>query len=65
MRSDMKATDWTHVIAGVFILVSLALGVWGSRYWLFFTAFVGANLLQYGFTGFCPMTVLLKKLGVE
>ncbi len=65
----MIITDWIHVIAGFFILCSLALGVdasplFVSRYWLFFTAFVGANLFQYGFSKFCPMALLLKKLGV-
>ncbi len=54
--------------AGFAILLSLALGVPGSplfvsKYWLWFTAFVGANLLQSAFTGFCPLAVILKKLG--
>ncbi|SHO46163.1 YgaP family membrane protein [Desulfopila aestuarii] len=65
----MIITDWIHAIAGTFILVSLALGVeasplYHSSYWLFFTAFVGANLLQFGFTKFCPLGLILKKLGV-
>ena len=50
----MLINDWVHVIAGFFILISLALGLWVNSYWLFFTAFVGVNLFQYGFTGFCP-----------
>ena len=58
-----------HVFAGTFILLSLALGVEGSpifvsRWWLAFTAFVGANLLQYGFTNVCPMGWILSRLGV-
>jgi hypothetical protein len=58
-----------HVIAGNFILLSLLLGVPGSplfisQWWLAFTAFVGANLMQYGFTQFCPLAWILKKLGV-
>jgi hypothetical protein len=58
-----------HVFAGTFILLSLALGVVGSPlyaspWWLAFTAFVGANLLQFGFTNVCPMGWILKKLGV-
>ncbi len=61
----MRVNDWIHVIAGTFILSSLALGVWVHEYFLFFTAFVGANLFQYGFTKFCPMAILLRKLGVE
>ena len=62
----MKSTvnDWIHSIAGVFILMSLALGTWVHPYWYFFTAFVGANLLQYGITKFCPMGFILKKLGI-
>jgi len=52
-------------IAGSFILISVGLAVWHSLNWLWFTAFVGANLLQASFTGFCPMAILLKKLGVK
>jgi len=52
-------------IAGTFILVSLLLAVVFSYYWLWFTAFVGANLLQAAFTGFCPMAKLLAKLGLK
>jgi hypothetical protein len=52
-------------IAGSFILLSLALAHWHSPNWLWFTAFVGANLLQASFTGFCPMAIILKKLGVK
>ncbi len=65
----MIITDWIHSIAGTFILLSLALGVeaspfFMSSYWLFFTAFVGLNLLQFGFTKFCPLGLILKRLGV-
>ncbi|PID42255.1 MAG: sulfurtransferase [Proteobacteria bacterium] len=65
----MIITDWIHAMAGTFILLSLGLGVevspiYHSSYWLFFTAFVGANLLQYGFTKFCPVAAILKALGV-
>ena len=60
----MIVTDWVHVVAGMFILVSLALGTWVHPYWYFFTAFVGANLFQYGITKFCPMAVIVKKFGV-
>ena len=56
--------------AGFVILISLALGAAGSPifqsvYWLWLTAFVGANLLQSAFTGFCPLAIILKKLGVQ
>jgi len=68
----MVINDWIHVFAGSFILITLALGVdspanplFVSRYWLLFTAFVGANLLQFGFSKFCPLGWMLKKLGVR
>jgi hypothetical protein len=51
--------------AGSFILISLLLAHYHSELWLWFTAFVGANLLQSAFTGFCPMAIILKKLGVK
>jgi hypothetical protein len=50
--------------AGTFILISLLLSVYHSRNWLWFTAFVGFNLLQSSFTGFCPLEIILRKLGV-
>ena len=53
-----------RIVAGTFILASLALAHFVSSNWLFFTAFVGLNLLQSGFTRFCPMDNILKKLGV-
>ena len=52
-------------IAGSFILISLLLAHFHSDNWLWFTAFVGANLLQSAFSGFCPMAMLLKKLGIK
>ena len=60
----MSVNDWIHVIAGTFILASLALGTWVSPWWYLFTAFVGANLFQYGFSKVCPMRIILKKFGV-
>ena len=53
------------VVAGSFILISLLLAHLHSENWLWFTAFVGANLLQSAFTGFCPMAMILKKLGIK
>jgi len=58
-----------RIFAGTFILLSLALGVeaspiFMSKWWLALTAFVGANLLQYGFSNVCPMGWILKKAGV-
>lgn len=59
-----------RIMAGSFVLLSLALGVDGSplfvsKWFLAFTAFVGFNLLQSGFTGFCPPEKLLARLGVK
>lgn len=52
-------------LAGSFILVSLVLSQLHSPYWLFFTAFVGLNLLQASFTGFCPAALIFKRLGFK
>jgi hypothetical protein len=65
----MTVERYIRIFAGLFILISLALGVEGSplfvsRWWLAFTAFVGLNLFQFGFTNFCPLGLILKKLGV-
>lgn len=51
--------------AGFFVLASLALSQLHSIYWLWLTAFVGANLLQTSFTGFCPLALILGRLGVK
>ena len=53
------------MIAGGFILISLLLAQLYSHYWLWFTAFVGANLIQASITGFCPMAKILKLFGVK
>ena len=53
-----------RLIAGTFILASLALGYWVSPYWYLFTAFVGLNLFQSGLTNWCPMMWFLRRLGV-
>jgi Inner membrane protein YgaP-like, transmembrane domain len=49
--------------AGFMVLVSLALGYFVSPYWYWLTTFVGANLIQSSFTGFCPAAMIFKKLG--
>lgn len=59
----MTIENKIRVFAGLFILVSLALAHFVSPQWLWFTAFVGANLLQSAFTRFCPLETILKKLG--
>jgi hypothetical protein len=59
-----------RIVAGLFVLLSLGLGAEASPLfhnanWLWFTAFVGLNLFQSGFTRFCPLETILKKLGVK
>jgi hypothetical protein len=51
--------------AGTVILLSLLLGIYVSPNWFWLTAFVGANLLQASFTGFCPLAIVLRKLGLQ
>ena len=51
--------------AGLMVLVSLALAQLHSPYWLLLTAFVGLNLFQASFTGFCPAAIVFKRLGVK
>ena len=59
-----KMEGYIRAIAGSFILLSLALGFLSSPYWHLFTAFVGLNLLQSAFTGWCLMEKILARLGV-
>ena len=61
----MDLNRWLRMIAGAFVLASLALGYWVSPKWYLFTAFVGLNLLQSAFTYWCPMMTFLRKLGVK
>ena len=66
----MTSWELVRVFAGIFILLSLALGVPGSpvfvsQWWLAFTAFVGVNLLQSGFTRWCLMEAILRRLGMR
>lgn len=65
----MTSERIVRIVAGFFILISLALGVkvsplYLSSYWLWFTVFVGANLFQSGFTKFCLLEIILKKTGL-
>jgi hypothetical protein len=60
----MKMERYIRAIAGSFILISLLLAHFHSLYWLWFTAFVGLNLLQSAFTNWCLMEDILEKLGV-
>ena len=66
----MNTNRMVRMFAGIFILVSLALGVpesplFVSKYFLWVTVFVGANLLQSSLTQFCPLEIMLKKMGVR
>jgi len=61
----MTIERYLRIIAGAFVALSLALGYWVNPYWFLFTAFVGLNLFQSGFTNWCPMMSILKKLGVR
>ncbi len=66
----MTAERGVRIVAGVFVLLSLGLGVPGSPIflnanWLWVTAFVGANLVQSGITGFCPAAIVLRRCGLR
>jgi hypothetical protein len=65
MEVIMNIDRLVLAFAGSFVLLSLLLAWIHSSYWLGFTAFVGANLLQASFTGFCPMAKILKALGFK
>lgn len=60
----MTTERLVRIFAGAFVLASLALGLWVNQNFFWFTAFVGFNLLQSGFTRFCPLEMILKKMGV-
>ena len=61
----MNIDQMVFRIAGGFILLSLLLWWLHSQYWLIFTAFVGLNMIQASFTGFCPLAKLLKAIGFQ
>jgi len=61
----MNVERYLRLIAGFFVMLSVALGYWVSPYWFLFTAFVGLNLFQSAFTDWCPMMTFLEKAGVE
>lgn len=67
---NLTVNQFVRIFAGAFVLISLALGVEGSPLFvsskfLWFTAFVGVNLFQSGFTRFCPLENILRKFGVK
>ncbi|HEU4436431.1 MAG TPA: DUF2892 domain-containing protein [candidate division Zixibacteria bacterium] len=61
----MQLEKTLRLIAGTFILVSLALAYFVSYYWLLLTLFVGLNLFQSGLTNWCPMMTILRKCGMK
>jgi hypothetical protein len=61
----MTIDRYLRMIAGAFVLLTLALGYWVSPYGYLFTAFVGLNLVQSAFTDWCPVMTILRKLGVR
>ena len=54
-----------RLVAGFFVPLSVGLAVWHSRYWLYFTIFVGLNLFQSGFSNWCPLIWILEKGGMK
>jgi Protein of unknown function (DUF2892) len=64
-EADMTIERTLRLMAGIFVLLSLALGYWVSPYWFLFTAFVGLNLFQSGLTNWCPAMTILRKLGMR
>lgn len=61
----MTIESAVRILAGTFVLASLALGYWVHHGWFFFTAFVGVNLIQSAFTHFCPAEMIFKKAGLK
>jgi hypothetical protein len=65
MENDMNIDRWVIRFAGTMVLAGLLLGYYVSPNWLWLCAFVGLNLLQSSFTGFCPLASVLKKMGTQ
>jgi len=61
----MTIEKYVRIIAGTFILISVALAIWVSPWWLIWTMLVGVNLVQSAFTNWCLAEVILKKFGVK
>ena len=61
----MTVERYLRLIAGFFVMISVALGYYVNPAWFLFTAFVGLNLFQSAFTNWCPMMTILRKLGVS
>ena len=60
----MKTEAYIRLLAGSLVLVSVALACFVSPWWLLLAVFVGLNLVQSAFTGFCPAEIILRKLGL-
>ncbi|MDR3709268.1 MAG: DUF2892 domain-containing protein [Capsulimonadaceae bacterium] len=61
----MTTERWLRLIAGIMTLLSVTLTILVSKNWIWFTAFIGVNLLQSGFTNWCPMKSLLERFGTK
>lgn len=61
----MTVENAVRIMAGTMILISLALTAWVNPWWWLLTAFVGVNLIQSAFTGFCPAEMIFKKMGLK
>lgn len=61
----MNIERYLRLIAGAFVVASVALGYWVSPYWFLLTAFVGLNLFQSAFSNWCPMMSILRKVGIK
>ncbi|MBU0678640.1 MAG: DUF2892 domain-containing protein [Verrucomicrobia bacterium] len=61
----MRVETGIRVMAGTMVLISLALGLLINKWWFILAGFVGVNLIQSAFTGFCPPSSLLRKMGLE
>ncbi|MCG9788786.1 DUF2892 domain-containing protein [Vibrio barjaei] len=61
----MKVENGIRILAGTMLLISLLLTLYVSEHFIWFTVFIGLNLIQSGFTGFCPPKKLLMKLGLK
>ena len=59
----MKIDSFIRILAGAMVLLSVTLSLFVSQWWLLLTCFIGVNLIQSAFTGFCPPSLILKKLG--
>ncbi|MBY5835645.1 DUF2892 domain-containing protein (plasmid) [Rhizobium leguminosarum] len=61
----MTLDRYVLAFAGIMVLLSVALTFWVSAYFVWLTVFVGANMLQSAFTGFCPAAIVFRKLGIK